>query len=779
MSLAHDISPVDAGFDATLAGLAAEMLKAVAHPLRLRILALLAENPENVSGLSHALATLQPIVSQQLRILRSHRLVGVTRRGGFATYWLAEPKIRSLLACVSSCLSLRARGERHEARASSVHPGFGLRRRCGRSDRGDRERLAESCAERAARSANGRRARRAELLRALLLEVRRAGARQARARDEGRRQPGASAVAREAVPARSGRDRLALRSRSAEAAAAARGEQVFREVSWSVALDEIAEKLLAVKRRHGPEALALFAHGFGGSWFKHLVQAYGTPNIGEPSYAQCRGPREAGYAATFGQALGSPEPIDIASARVITLIGSHLGENMHSTQVQDLAQALGRGAELVVVDPRFSTAAGKARYWLPIKPGTDIALLLAWMHVIITERRYDAACLEKHALGLDKLEKHVADKTPEWAWAITGIAAERIRESARFIAGARPASLIHPGRRATWYGDDTQRARAMAILAALLGSWGRRGGYIEQTAMPLPAHPAPPYPEPARAPADHPRGKSYPLAQELLANGLRDASIPGTADYDIKAWLVYGTNLIQTLPDADRTRKAIEELDLIVSIDVLPAEITGFSDVVLPECTYLERADDLWAARHREPFVALRQPAVEPSHDSKPGWWIARELGNRLGLGASHRRLLSGNVGGCSRVRKSRRAGDPARCDRRLAPVRLRAPAARRLSREHRQGPPVPVYAGRRARTRSSGAGTHGRSSSSCSCLRSFFWICRPAVRRDERPWRCSGAAASRLCSGRWSSRSAWSPRSRSSSAKGCGACGRRSRPRS
>jgi DNA-binding transcriptional ArsR family regulator len=110
MSLAHDISPVDAGFDATLAGLAAEMLKAVAHPLRLRILALLAENPENVSGLSHALATLQPIVSQQLRILRSHRLVGVTRRGGFATYWLAEPKIRSLLACVSSCLSLRARG---------------------------------------------------------------------------------------------------------------------------------------------------------------------------------------------------------------------------------------------------------------------------------------------------------------------------------------------------------------------------------------------------------------------------------------------------------------------------------------------------------------------------------------------------------------------------------------------------------------------------------------------------------------------------------------------
>ncbi len=142
--------------------------------------------------------------------------------------------------------------------------------------------------------------------------------------------------------------------------------------------------------KYGPEALALFSHGFGGSWFKHLLQAYGTNNIAAPSYAQCRGPREVGYYLTFGNGVGSPETIDIENARCITLIGSHLGENMHNTQVQEFADALGNGAELVVVDPRFSTAAGKARYWLPIKPGTDIALLLAWMHVIINENRYDA-----------------------------------------------------------------------------------------------------------------------------------------------------------------------------------------------------------------------------------------------------------------------------------------------------------------------------------------------------------------------------------------------------
>lgn len=100
----------------------------------------------------------------------------------------------------------------------------------------------------------------------------------------------------------------------------------------------------------------------------------------------------------------------------------------------------------------------------------------------------------------------------------------------------------------------------------------------------------------------------------------------------MKAWLVYGSNLIQSLPEPQRTIEAIQKLDFICAIDVLPSEICGWADVVLPECTYLERWDDLWAAPYEQPFVALRQPAVEPRFDSKPGWWIAKELGRRLGL---------------------------------------------------------------------------------------------------------------------------------------------------
>jgi len=411
-----------------------------------------------------------------------------------------------------------------------------------------------------------------------------------------------------------------------------RGEQAFEEVSWEKALDEVAEKLLRVKEKHGPEALALFSHGYGGSWFKHLFKAVGCGNISAPSYAQCRGPREVGYYLTFGRIMGSPEPLDIANARCITLIGSHLGENMHNTQVQDLATAIGRGAELVVVDPRFSTAAGKARYWLPIKPGTDTALLLAWMNVIITEGRYDQAYLEKHALGFDELKQHVADKSPDWAYPITGIKPELIRETARFIAASRPASLIHPGRRTTWYGDDTQRARAMAILTALLGSWGRRGGILSPGALEIPKFPQPmAYPK-GSEPLDRPKPSQYPLADEVLASGVCDASIPGTKGRGIKAWMVYGTNLMQCLPNPKQTQKAIQALDFIASVDVLPSEICGWSDVVLPEATYLERCDEVWAPAYEQPFLAIRQPVIEPMYESKPGWWIAREVARRMGL---------------------------------------------------------------------------------------------------------------------------------------------------
>ncbi len=412
-----------------------------------------------------------------------------------------------------------------------------------------------------------------------------------------------------------------------------RSKQVFREVDWPEALDFTAAKMLDIKRKYGPEAFAFLTHGVDGSWLRRLITCFGTANIGVPSYALCRGPVETGFSLTFGDSPPEVENTDMANSRCITLIGSHLGENMHNTQVQDFSKGLEKGARLIVVDPRFSVAASKAHYWLPIKPGTDLALLLAWMNVIIREKLYDADYLATYAVGFEELKQHVSDKTPEWAYPWTGLKPDLIRETARVIGTSRPASVIHCGRRVTWYGDDTQRLRAVAIVNALLGAWGRKGGYYLPAGMDVPEYP---YAKPAykpKAPVDQPKTGGYPFAESVLATGLRDASIPGTAAYDIHGWMVYGSNPLNSFTQPKKTIEAIQHLDFIVTVANLPIEMAGWSDVVLPECTYLERDDDFSNPPFRTPFAALRQKAVEPMRNSRPASWIAKELSKRLGMG--------------------------------------------------------------------------------------------------------------------------------------------------
>jgi thiosulfate reductase/polysulfide reductase chain A len=413
----------------------------------------------------------------------------------------------------------------------------------------------------------------------------------------------------------------------------ARGSQEFEEVSWDAALNEVAENFERIKGLYGASALALFSHGYGGNWMKHLFKAYGSPNIAAPSYAQCRGPREVGFDLTFGSGVGSPEITDMSNSKCVVLIGSHLGENMHNTQVQDFAAAIRNDADIIAVDPRFSVAASKARYWLPIKPGTDLALLLAWMNVIIREDLFDRQYVESYAMGFEQLQEHVKSYSPEWAYPRTGLEPELIRRTARTMAAAKPATLVHPGRHVTWYGNDTQRSRAIAMLNALLGSWGRKGGFYVPSQVELPGYEYPGYRPPDGGIADRPEPSDYPLGDQVLAQGVCEATIPGVrGESNIKGWMVYGSNLPTTLPNPEQTYKAIQELDFLVTVDVLPAEIVGWSDVVLPEATYLERCDELLTPSYKQPYIAVRQEVVPPMYDSKPGWWMARELGTRLGL---------------------------------------------------------------------------------------------------------------------------------------------------
>ncbi len=410
------------------------------------------------------------------------------------------------------------------------------------------------------------------------------------------------------------------------------GKQTFREASWDEALDHIAAKMQRIAETAGPERMLMLNHGAGSSHFRHLLRAYGSDSHAEPAFAQCRGPRDVGFVLTLGESASSPERTDMAHSRCIVLIGSHIGENLHNGQVQTLAEALDKDVTLITVDPRFSVPAGKSKYWLPIKPGTDMALLLAWMNVLIDEDLYDKDYVERYTIGFDQLAKHVRDYTPEWVYLETGIKPDVIRETAREMAKAAPATVVHPGRHAVWYGDDTQRSRAIAMLNALLGSWNRKGGFYIPEKTKLPEYPLPAYPEPKARTSDAYPGK-WPFAYQGVTNGVIDASIGEDAFF--KGWLVYGTNLPQTIPGvAAKLAAAADSLELVVVIDTMPAEITGYADVILPECTYLERYDDLRNSGERHPSLALRMPAFEPKYDSKPGWWIARQLGLKLGLDA-------------------------------------------------------------------------------------------------------------------------------------------------
>ena len=194
----------------------------------------------------------------------------------------------------------------------------------------------------------------------------------------------------------------------------------------------------------------------------------------------------------------------------------------------------------------------------------------------------------------------------------------------------RPNVCIGAGRYTTWYGDDTQRSRAIAILNALLGTWGREGGYFFPTGAKVPEYPGlPAYPEHVEAAK---LDEAYPFALLQTTTSIKQATISGKPR-PVKAWFVYGSNLMKTMPDKQETIKAIQNLDLMVTIDTMPMDIINYSDVVLPECTYMERYDNINVGKFKgEAEIALRQPTVEPLWESKPSWWITKELGNKLGL---------------------------------------------------------------------------------------------------------------------------------------------------
>jgi len=415
-----------------------------------------------------------------------------------------------------------------------------------------------------------------------------------------------------------------------------RGKPVWKRISWQEALDECATRLMAVQKTYGKHALAVFPHGASAKYPMQFFEMTGTENVSEASFFQCRGIRDMGYVATFGFAPG--ENVDMAHAKAILLIGTHIGENVHVSHVKSYLKGLAGGAKLIVVDPRFSASASKADVWVKIKPGTDTAFLLAIMNYLVRNNKYDREFVANNCEGFDVFQEGIAHATPEWAAGICDVPAAQIKEVAELLAASSPSVSVHPGRHVSWHGTDFQRMRAHACLTALLGAYAVPGGLIRpKSGIKL-------------GKVGWPKGEhdeEFSLAGShrfkppgMPTDNIRRAMVEGKP-YPIKACVCWGQNPIQTIPGQQRTIEALKKMEFVMVVDVMPTDITMYADILLPESSYLERYDFIknglaqWAPGKEEAvgYVAPRMPVVPAMFERRDQVWITNQLAIRMGYG--------------------------------------------------------------------------------------------------------------------------------------------------
>lgn len=409
-----------------------------------------------------------------------------------------------------------------------------------------------------------------------------------------------------------------------------RGEGKFRKVTWGEALDYVAARMNEIKEKHGPESMIFSTtHNLIQQQFENLLHAYGSPNYGTQR-GLCFNAMITANSLTWG--LDEPGR-DYTDTSYVIYTGRNLMEAISNSETQDLVEALAKGAKVVVLDPRFTKTAARATEWVPIRPGGDLAFYLAMLHEIIKNDWHDHEFVEKYTHGFDELAEEVEKYTPEWAEQQCDIPAENIRRIAREFAVAAPRAFAHPNWRTSNFENSFQTQRAIAVLNAICGSWKQPGSLqpavAEGEGVELGGIPQPPYPR-SRAlrldgvPWKHP---VVPLKLGIFQKN-RDAILTGEP-YQAHGWFIYRQNPLNSISGRKKTLEAFAKLDFIVTIDIIMNDTAYYSDVVLPEATYLERYDPLMVM---EDSVFIRQPAIEPMFDSKPGLWIFREIGNRLGL---------------------------------------------------------------------------------------------------------------------------------------------------
>jgi anaerobic selenocysteine-containing dehydrogenase len=424
-----------------------------------------------------------------------------------------------------------------------------------------------------------------------------------------------------------------------------RGAGQFVRASWDEALDTIADQFKRVSRQHGPQAVCTYTGR--GTFERSLCDLLTPAGVRESSAWNLLfpfgSPNTTGVGAICYVAHGIIAPVttfgvwdvdtfaDIEHADLIVVWGDNPATDSSPINLNRIRASQKRGAEVIVIDHRRSeTARATQGRWLGIRPGTDGALALGMIHVVIAEGLYDREFVEKWTVGFEELKAYVAQFTPARVERITFVPADEIRRTARALAKARGAALVsYTGLEYT--NSGTQNIRAVLILWALTGNLDVPGGKVikmpeSEFHMNRSMRLEPP------AGVD-PIGKyKYPIyhlyRKEAHAMELPDAILHGDP-YPLRAMLIVGSSIITAYPNSNLWRKSFAALDFLAVVDRFLTADAMYADVVLPTTTLFETESYMVYAR----TVQLRRRVIQPQAEARSDWEIATAIADRLGYG--------------------------------------------------------------------------------------------------------------------------------------------------
>jgi len=416
---------------------------------------------------------------------------------------------------------------------------------------------------------------------------------------------------------------------------------VFREASWEEALDFAAGGLKKIRDEKGPKALAGFGSAKGSNEEAYLFQKLVRTGFGSNNVDHCTRLCHASSVVALLECIGSgavSNPVeDVAKAEVIIVIGSNPTVN-HPVAATWMKNAVEKGAKLIVMDPIRTEICRFAEYSLQFRPDTDVALLNAIMHVIVTEKLYNSEYIRKHTEGFDQMRLHLADYSPEVMARICGIPAQTIKEVARLYATSKSAMILW-GMGVSQHVHGTDNARCLISLALMTGQIGRpgtglhplRGQNNVQGASDVGLIPMV-YPDYQPVSDAEVRAKFETLWNTPLdpQPGLTVVEIIHAIHHgDITGLYVQGENPAMSDPNQNHARDALAMLDHLVVQDIFLTETAGFADVILPASAFPEKTGTFTNTDRR---VQLGRQAIDPPGDARQDLWTIQEVAHRMGL---------------------------------------------------------------------------------------------------------------------------------------------------